>query len=229
MSDINAAPSSTEPSNEAEKTDMQGDGVAVAGETTGIQAIPSDSGSNASTAESNITSTTVSTDDADGATGTTSTDAPAVAAVGEASAADAQPSALVPAVPGALSAQPVSDAQVSVGSGDAVQGDDPNAAASPAAEQSASDTASSAQDASQGDGTEVAALHAELDDAYARLAVLQRQLAAAQEAQVRAELPPAAAHPAKEHATSLLQKIEAGEAIVLGDLQAKLRAFVEAL
>ncbi|PRG76136.1 hypothetical protein C6T58_24770 [Burkholderia multivorans] len=63
-------------------------------------------------------------------------------------------------------------------------------------------------------------MHAELDDAYARIAVLQQQLA---------ELQPPAGHPAKQHAQSLLQKLEAGEAIVLGDLQAKLRAFVEAL
>ncbi|KVF08977.1 hypothetical protein WJ04_09095 [Burkholderia vietnamiensis] len=72
-------------------------------------------------------------------------------------------------------------------------------------------------------------MHAELDDAHARIAELEQQLAAEQEARVRAELPPAAEHPAKEHAMSILQKIEAGEAIVLGDLQAKLRAFVEAL
>ncbi|ETP66799.1 hypothetical protein BDSB_05455 [Burkholderia dolosa PC543] len=38
-----------------------------------------------------------------------------------------------------------------------------------------------------------------------------------------------AAGAAKDHAQSLLQKLDAGEAIVLGDLQAKLRAFVEAL
>ncbi|HIH2621676.1 TPA: hypothetical protein ACYLIB_005630 [Burkholderia cenocepacia] len=64
---------------------------------------------------------------------------------------------------------------------------------------------------------------------HVRIAALQQQLAAAQEAQVRAELPPPAEHPAKQHALSLLQKLEAGEAIVLGDLQSRLRAFVDAL
>ncbi|MDN7654326.1 hypothetical protein QZM62_12815 [Burkholderia multivorans] len=86
MSDIDVAPSSTEPSNEAAKTEMQEVGTPAVGETTGIPAIPSDSGSNASTAASSTTSTTVSMDGAEGATGKTGTDAPAVAAPGESDA-----------------------------------------------------------------------------------------------------------------------------------------------
>ncbi|MET3631629.1 hypothetical protein [Burkholderia sp. 572] len=171
MSDINAAPSTTEPSNEAAKTDMQGAGTA---------------------------------------------------AVGESSTAAAQPSALVPGAPGALSAQPVSDMQASVGSGDAVQGDDPNAAASPAAGQSASDTASSAQDASLGGDTAADALRAEI-------ASLQQQLTDTHAEVAKWQGLYNAATAAKPHAQSLLQKLEAGEAIVMGDLQSRLRAFVDAL
>ncbi|KAF1030625.1 MAG: hypothetical protein GAK33_07896 [Burkholderia lata] len=51
---------------------------------------------------------------------------------------------------------------------------------------------------------------------------------AKQNDQVRDEQPPID-HPAKKHAMAILQKLEAGEAIVLGDLQSRLRAFVDAL
>lgn len=185
MSDINAAPSSTEPA----------------------------------TAGDNVNATEVQTRAQEaGAT-----------AVGEPSTAAAQPSALVPGAPGALSAQPVSDVQASVGSGDAVQGDDPNAGASPAAGQSASDTASSAQGASRGDGTAADALRAELDDARAQIAALKQQVTDEQERVIKWQSMYNAACAAKPHAQSLLQKLEAGEAIVLGDLQSRLRAFVDAL
>ncbi|MBU9469095.1 hypothetical protein LGM75_27850 [Burkholderia multivorans] len=108
MSDINAAPSSTEPQGGTtfaietkvyadgtaatsiaplpERSPIAKAGTAAVGETTGIPAIPSDSGSNASTAASSTTSTTASMDGADGATGTTSTDTPARAAPGESDA-----------------------------------------------------------------------------------------------------------------------------------------------
>lgn len=58
-------------------------------------------------------------------------------------------------------------------------------------------------------------MHAENCSLRAQIATLERHMRAA--------------GAAKDHAQSLLQKLDAGEAIVLGDLQAKLRAFVEAL
>ena len=253
MSDINAAPSSTEPATAGDnvnatevQTRAQEAGTAAVGESvlngggSSAQLSTSDSSATLSIAPS-TSSTEDSAASSSGATSTgysqpsastlaNSADAPAVAASGEASAADAQPSALVPRGPDALSAQPVSDAQASAVSGDAAHGDDPNAGASPAAGQSASGTASSVQVASQEGGIavgtwpnktnfitheELIAMRVELPAARARIAELEQQLNAATAA--------------KPHATSLLQKLEAGEAIVLGDLQSRLRAFVDAL
>ncbi|HIE4193233.1 MULTISPECIES: hypothetical protein [Burkholderia] len=108
-------------------------------------------------------------------------------------------------------------------------GDDPNVAASPAAGQSASDIASSAQDASQGGDTAAAALRAELDAANSRIAALQQQVMDEQERVIKWQGLYNSATEAKPHAESILQKLEAGEAIVLGDLQSRLRAFVDAL
>ncbi|MBR7942345.1 hypothetical protein [Burkholderia cenocepacia] len=116
-------------------------------------------------------------------------------------------------------------------------GDDPNAAASPAADQSASDTASSAQGVSQGDGTAadvshddvVGELHAALMGAKDQIAELEQQVTDEQERVIKWQSMYNAACAAKPHAQSLLQKLEAGEAIVLGDLQSRLRSFVDAL
>ncbi|AHI74009.1 hypothetical protein BTN_1926 [Burkholderia thailandensis E254] len=63
--------------------------------------------------------------------------------------------------------------------------------------------------------SEIASLEQQLTDAHAEVAKWQGLYNAATEA--------------KPHAQSLLQKLEAGEAIVLGDLQTKLRALVGAL
>ncbi|EML1595550.1 hypothetical protein RVY52_000244 [Burkholderia cenocepacia] len=236
MSDINAAPSSTEPSNEAEKTDMQEAGAATAGELgstlepdsstsamrTALQSIgalsdtPTGENSNNASGQStgvpssdSSASASLSSESLLPAAGSSgSGDAPAVAAPGEASAtSDANASA-----PESSQRQQVSSAADALQAGEADAG---NAGVSPAAGQSASDTASSAQGASQGGDTAADALRAELDAAHARIAELEQQLNAATAA--------------KPHATSLLQKLEAGEAIVLGDLQSRLRAFVDAL
>ncbi|MDW9227065.1 hypothetical protein C7S15_1632 [Burkholderia cepacia] len=111
---------------------------------------------------------------------------------------------------------------IPMGNGATLAGDDPNAGASPAGGQSASDTASSAQGTSLDGGTEADALRAEI-------ASLQQQLTDEQANVAKWQGMYNAATAAKPHAQSLLQKLEAGEAIVLGDLQSRLRAFLEAL
>lgn len=226
MSDINAAPSSTEPSNEAAKTDMQEAGVPAVGE-------PAGSGS--------ASSAPLSTSDASETLSTSaSTSLPAVS--------DASTSATTSTGDSSSSASTLANSA-----------DAGNAAASPAAGQSASDTASSAQGASQGvdiavgawPGNAVFVTHEEVlaandelqslyRDARARIAELEQAFAIAtpaleqqvtdeQERVIKWQSMYNAACAVKPHAQSLLQKLEAGEAIVLGDLQAKLRAFVEAL
>ncbi|QND94359.1 hypothetical protein SY91_01758 [Burkholderia cenocepacia] len=240
MSDINAAPSSTEPAaagdnvNATEvQTRAQEAGTATLGESpagslnAGTVLTPTASTGDAGSVQSaSLTPIDTSTLGNDGTTNgldagataanTTSTtdttsgttDAPAVAAPGEASAtSDANASA-----PESSQRQQVSSAADALQAGEADAG---NAGVSPAAGQSASDTASCAQDASQGGDTAADALRAELGAAHVRIAALEQQLNAATAA--------------KPHATSLLQKLEAGEAIVLGDLQSRLRAFVDAL
>lgn len=244
MSDINAAPSSTEPSNEAAKTDMQEAGTAAVGEATGILAIPSDSGSDASTAASNITSMTASTADAGAATGTTSIDAPAVAASGESGSTSADASLTSATSTDGPLTSTSTDTEMAIADASNGSTEDPNAGASPAAGQSASDTASSVQGASQEGGIavgtwpsktnfitheELIAMRVELPAARARIAELEQQVTDEQERVIKWQSMYNAACAAKPHAESLLQKLEAGEAIVLGDLQSRLRAFVDAL
>ncbi|MBJ9895243.1 hypothetical protein [Burkholderia cenocepacia] len=246
MSDINAAPSSTEPSNEAAKTDMQGAGTAVVGElgstlepdsstsatSTGLQSIgaSSDTPSGENSNNASVQSTGVPSSDssesaslsseslslAAGSSG--SGDAPAVARSGE-------------GIADGMSAAIATSTSNAAASGDAgtEAADAGNAAASPAAGQSASDTASSVQVASPGSDTEAAALRAELDEAHAQIAALEQQVTDEQERVIKWQSMYNAACAAKPHAQSLLQKLEAGEAIVLGDLQSRLRALVDAL
>ena len=212
MSDINAAPSSTEPSNEAAKTDMQEVGTATAGESvmaaaqSSLPAAPADVAASAQAASSPLPFGDVS-----------ATDAPAVAASGEGLDAPADM---------ATANSTATDVNVSAPSdgstGATESGDDPNAGASPAAGQSASDTASSAQDASLGGDTAADALRAEI-------ASLQQQLTDTHAEVAKWQGLYNAATAAKPHAQSLLQKLEAGEAIVMGDLQSRLRSFVDAL
>ncbi|MBR7899923.1 hypothetical protein [Burkholderia multivorans] len=139
-------------------------GSATAGETSGIPAIPSATGSAATDAAAPSTSTTAAQGSADSAASTTAIptgDAPAVAAAGETGAAPAA------AAPGDISAT-TSAGAAELGA-TPVGADAGNVGASPAAGHSVSDIASSAQDASQGGDTEAAALRAEI-------ALLQQQL-----------------------------------------------------
>lgn len=214
MSDINAAPSSTEPSNEVAKTDMQEAGAATAGEsgsTSGDASLTSGTNADSQSTSENIASATT---DVAGSNG--STDAPAVAVSGELSAADMVSSA---------------DVGAAIDTGDAG-----NVAASPAGGQSASDTALSAQGASLVGGTvgvalpdEVARLRSTVAELAERLRMANARLTDEQANVAKWQGLYNAATAAKPHAQSLLQKLEAGEAIVLGDLQSKLRAFVDAL
>ncbi|OXI51467.1 hypothetical protein [Burkholderia contaminans] len=72
-------------------------------------------------------------------------------------------------------------------------------------------------------------MRAELDAANSRIAALQQQVMDEQERVIKWQGLYNSATEAKPHAESILQKLEAGEAIVLGDLQSRLRAFVDAL
>lgn len=248
MSDINAAPSSTEPADNPNWTPeqlaeiqarnvvpMQINQIAEAGTA---KAGESASGAeekdftSASSGSADSTSADAPLDSASSTnTGSASeADAPAVAAQGEGDASAAS----------AAIATSMSNAEHSGDAGGAAA-DAGNVVASPAAGQSASDTASSVQDASRGDGTaavvwidsdsEARALNLEsqLTNARATIAKLQQQVTNEQERVIKWQSMYNAACAAKPHAQSLLQKLEAGEAIVLGDLQSRLRAFVDAL
>ncbi|MCA8427845.1 hypothetical protein LGN30_32165 [Burkholderia seminalis] len=273
MSDINAAPSSTEPAaisaettgistggnageNPAISSASTEAGTTAVGElgstlepdsstsatSTGLQSIgaSSDTRSGENSNNASVQSTGVPSSDSSvsaslssesplpAAASLDSGDAPAVAVVGEG------PGSAVPAT----SASNVAD------SGDAgtEAADDPNAAASPADGQSASDTASSVRVALRDDGTAAVVwidsdsqakhalnLESQLANAHAVIADQRAQLVGAQAEAASWRDRYNAAAVAKPHAQSLLQKLEAGEAIVLGDLHSRLRAFVDAL
>ncbi|AIP25949.1 hypothetical protein [Burkholderia thailandensis] len=254
MSDINAAPSSTEPVPQTAPSDTAlaaggaenavaipqnapldtEVGTATTGEsaangsdssmpisTSDSSATLSTSASTSSAADSAVsTSSATSTGESSSSASTlaTSADTPAVAASGEPSAALGAAASTPANATGSVDAsQSLTESGVALDGGDAG-----NVGASPAGGQSVSDTASSAQGASLGVGTvadalrsEIASLEQQLTDAHAEVAKWQGLYNAATEA--------------KPHAQSLLQKLEAGEAIVLGDLQTKLRALVGAL
>ncbi|HHT8835118.1 TPA: hypothetical protein ACT5B7_006645 [Burkholderia cenocepacia] len=167
MSDINAAPSSTEPA-------VAGDNV----NATEVQTRAQEAGT-ATLGESPAGSLNAGT----GLTQTTSTGG----------AGSVQSASLTPidtsilgndgttsgSVAGATAANTTSTTDTTSGTLDG--GDAGNADVSPAAGQSASDTASSAQGASQGDDTAADALRAELDAAHARIAALEQQITDEQE------------------------------------------------
>lgn len=170
MSDINAAPSSTEPATAGDNvnaTEVQAQaqeaGTAALGESTA--AAPVAGAAIDPSAPSTSAATAPSTPSSDAA------DAPAVAVSGE-SVSGAEDKAFTSASLGSAGSTYVgaqTDSASSTNTGSASAADDPNAGASPAASQSASGTASSALGASLGDDTEAAALRAEI-------ASLQQQL-----------------------------------------------------
>lgn len=256
MSDINVAPSSTEPAvagDNVNATEVQTRAQEVGASTVGESGSTPVDGSpiSATSTESQSTSANIATGTMAAAGSFGSTDAPAVAASGESLAGSLNadtgltPSPATGDAVSATSENPTStesSSQTAAASGTATTSimdtttgttDDPNAGASPAAGQSASDTASSAQVASLGGDT---AADASRDDAAMRERVAINQIAELQTALAAARSEAAtwrdrynAAAFAKPHAESILQKLEAGEAIVMGDLQSRLRAVVEAL